>query len=316
MNKQQYSYTYTVFTPTYNRANTLHRAYAGLQAQTFRDFEWVIVDDGSTDNTRELVEQWQREADFPIRYIYQPNQGKHMAINHGVQEARGTLFVVCDSDDALLPTALERMKYHWEQIPAEQRAQFAGVEGFSVDPSGNVVGTRFPQDILDSNNLEIFYRYKMRGDKDGFYLTDILKAYPFPKVSNTTFLPESTVWDRIARRYKKRYVNEAFRTIYFDQSVSLTRSKNPARHAITMSYHYLRLFNEDLDWLLRYRPVRFFSYTIKYVRQQLHARVDIPTQLARIHHPFVKLVVMAMIPAGIAAYLRDRWRMQRLEIET
>ena len=85
-----YQYLFTVFTPTYNRASTLPRVYEGLKPQTFRDFEWLIVDDGSRDNTRELVQMWQAEACFPIRYIYQPNRGKPTAFNRGVQEAQGS----------------------------------------------------------------------------------------------------------------------------------------------------------------------------------------------------------------------------------
>src|SRR5258707_14117604 len=109
-----YEYVFTVFTPTWNRAHTLHRAYQSLHAQTFRNFEWLIVDDGSTDNTREIVEKWQAESEFPIRYIYQENQGKAAAFNRGVREAQGALFLTLDSDDACVNQALERFKYHWD----------------------------------------------------------------------------------------------------------------------------------------------------------------------------------------------------------
>src|ERR1700736_1708087 len=92
---------FTVFTPTYNRAHTLHRVFNSLKAQSFRDFEWVLVDDGSTDNTEELAELWIKTADFPIRYFWQKNSGKHIAYNFGIREARGQMFAVLDSDDAL-----------------------------------------------------------------------------------------------------------------------------------------------------------------------------------------------------------------------
>src|SRR5690554_1988606 len=103
----------TVFTPTYNRAHTLPRLYQSLLDQIFRDFEWLIVDDGSTDGTKELVEGWIAEAAIQIRYIYQPNGGKHTAFNRGVREARSPLFASIDSDDMGLPHTLEAYFREW-----------------------------------------------------------------------------------------------------------------------------------------------------------------------------------------------------------
>ena len=93
-------HVFTVFTPTYNRARTLERVYSSLEAQTFRDFEWLIVDDGSTDGTRALVYEWQRQGSFAIRYFWQENRGKHVAFNVAVRESRGEFFLPLDSDDA------------------------------------------------------------------------------------------------------------------------------------------------------------------------------------------------------------------------
>ena len=110
--KQKNDYIFTVFTPTYNRAHTLSRVYKSLADQTFKNFEWLIVDDGSTDGTKVLIEKWTEEASFPIRYFYQENQGKHIAHNLGVKKARGELFLSLDSDDTCVPEALERFNYH------------------------------------------------------------------------------------------------------------------------------------------------------------------------------------------------------------
>src|SRR5690242_19362698 len=101
---------FTVFTPTYNRAHTIERVYRSLCTQNCRDFEWLVVDDGSTDGTEALIRQWQHEAEFPIRYFWQPNAGKHVAMNRGVAEASGSLFLTLDSDDACVPWALERLR--------------------------------------------------------------------------------------------------------------------------------------------------------------------------------------------------------------
>src|SRR5260370_42528889 len=144
-----YRYVFTVFTPTFNRSQTLSRVYEGLRLQTFRDFEWLIVDDGSTDGTKELVEKWQTESAFLIRYIYQENQGKPAAFNHGVQQARGELFVTLDSDDACVPQALERLKYHWDGIPTAEKDKFSAVAVGCACQNGRVVGDEVPPCGLD-----------------------------------------------------------------------------------------------------------------------------------------------------------------------
>ena len=107
---------FTVFTGTRNRAHTLPRVYDSLRQQTFRDFEWLIVDNESTDGTRELVEGWQAQSDFPIRYLWHENRGKHGSQNRAVGEAHGQLFLTLDSDDPCAANALERFSFHWHAI--------------------------------------------------------------------------------------------------------------------------------------------------------------------------------------------------------
>ena len=108
----------TVFTPSYNRAHTLHRAYDSLCRQPGVDFEWLIVDDGSTDGTAELVNGWAAQAKFPIRYVWQSNRGKHVAINHAVRLCKTPYFIILDSDDACVPGALARVLHAWDTLPA------------------------------------------------------------------------------------------------------------------------------------------------------------------------------------------------------
>ena len=110
-------YIFTVFTPTYNRAHTLSRVYQSLQRQTFKNFEWLIIDDGSTDTTPELIESWKKETDFPIRYTWQENQGINATINRGVKEAQGEFFLIIGSDDSFVPETLERFHFYWNAIP-------------------------------------------------------------------------------------------------------------------------------------------------------------------------------------------------------
>ncbi|MGC9064033.1 MAG: glycosyltransferase family A protein, partial [bacterium] len=111
----------TLFTPTYNREKLLSRLYESIKRQSFSNFEWIIVDDGSTDNTEQIVESWLKESTFDIRYFYQQNSGKHIAINKGVREARGELFFIIDSDDWLGDDSLQDIWQTWQSIPEKQK---------------------------------------------------------------------------------------------------------------------------------------------------------------------------------------------------
>ena len=155
---------FTVFTATYNRAHTLPRVLDALDRQTLRDFEWLIVDDGSTDGTQALVESWDSRTDFPIRYVPLRHAGKHVAFNRGVREAAGELFLNFDSDDGAIPEALERFKAHWESIPADRRAGFSAVSALRMYENGEIIGDRFVEDVHDSETLEKYFKERIRGD--------------------------------------------------------------------------------------------------------------------------------------------------------
>jgi glycosyltransferase involved in cell wall biosynthesis len=215
------TFTYTVFTPSYNRAHLLPRVYESLAKQTFRDFEWLIVDDGSKDNTADVVKELTAKASFPVRYVVKPNGGKPTAVNRGAQEARGRLIAILDSDDWYKPQALERFFHHWNSIPKEQQAGFVGVTGLCCFPAGDRLGTYFPQDVFDSDAIDVRYKYKVTGEKSGILRADILRQYPYPEDLGK-YVSESLVWNRIAKKYKTRFINEVL-TVKEFQSGGITR---------------------------------------------------------------------------------------------
>lgn len=199
----------TVFTPIYNRGYIIGNLYHSLQRQSFRDFEWIVVDDGSTDNTESLFQQFQTEGNsFPIYYIKTANGGKHRAINRGVRIAHGELFLIVDSDDYLTDDALETIDRIEQTIPSEQRRDFAGVcgqRGYSTDTP---IGKTFEGNVLDITTLER-PKHNIYGDKAEVFYTDILKKYPFPEFEGENFITECVVWDRIAwDGYKLRFYNQ------------------------------------------------------------------------------------------------------------
>jgi glycosyltransferase involved in cell wall biosynthesis len=242
----EYDYTFTVFTPTHNRAHTLDRVYRSLEAQTFRSFEWLIVDDGSTDDTERRVRGWQQTANFPIIYVRQDNAGKHFAHNRAVQHARGQFFLTLDSDDGCEPFALERFKFHWDSIDPASRDQFSAVTALCRDQHGNLIGDRFPRDPLDSDSVELVYRYKVGGEKWGFQRTDVLRQFPFPADQRRTYIPEGMVWNAIARRFKTRFTNDVLR-IYYLEGASISRQVPPGAHARGLRLYSQTVLDEHLQ---------------------------------------------------------------------
>lgn len=196
----------TIFTATYNRAHLLERVWRSLVEQRFEGMEWVVVDDGSKDDTEGIVERLQVESDFDVIYVKQKQGGKHRAINRGANIARGELFFIVDSDDWLADGALDKVWNEWQNICGEQ--QFAGVCGVDITPDGEVIGDGFGMDMIDSDSVKIRYKYKIDGDLKEVFRTDVLKEFPFPEIEGETFCPEQLVWYRIAQKYKMRFFNK------------------------------------------------------------------------------------------------------------
>jgi len=296
-------YAFTVFTPTYNRAHTLHRAYEGLIAQTFGNFEWLVVDDGSNDNTQDLLAGWEKDADFPIRYFWQENRGKHIAFNVGVHEAKGALFLELDSDDSCVPQALERFKYHWDSIQPEERKYYSAVTALCIDQHGRLVGDLFPSDVIDSDSLEIRYRYKVKGEKWGFHRTEVLKQFLFPESVERTYIPEGLIWNKVARKYKTRFVNEKLR-IYWISDRSLVHGQRPEKNAIGGQIQHLTTLNTELNWF-RFAPLQFMICAVHYTRFAFHTGTSLKDQWRALTNMPGRLLWGLMLPVGFVIYRLD-----------
>lgn len=200
----------TVFTPTYNRGYIIENLYRSLQKQIFVDFEWLVIDDGSNDDTDKLFALWRMEKNtFPIRYCKVENGGKHRAINKAVSLAQGELFFIVDSDDYLTEDALESIQ-KWEQS-LENKELYCGISGNRGKSKDEIWGTTFEGVYIDATSLER-EKYNINGDKAEAFYTKILKKYKFYEFQGENFITESTVWNRMAHDgYKIRWFNQ---TIY------------------------------------------------------------------------------------------------------
>lgn len=196
----------TVFTPTYNRAHTLLRTYESLLRQDCKDFVWLIVDDGSTDNTAELVKFWQeRDNGFDIRYIYKPNGGMHTAHNMAYEAIDTELNVCIDSDDCLAEGAVKRILTKWKEVKDKG---YAGLIGLDADLNGNVIGRGFPEGLTETT-LTGYYASGGSGDKKLVYRTDVIKRYPpYPVFEGEKYVALAYKYRLIDQDYKLAVLNE------------------------------------------------------------------------------------------------------------
>lgn len=188
----------TIFTPTYNRNYMLKRLYDSLLKQNDKNFEWVVVDDGSIDGTHEYIKKIKQQNKIKITYVYQPNSGKHVAINRGVDLANGEFFAIVDSDDYLTEDAVAKIR-EWFTDIEKSKKKFAGVAGQKGYSNSKPVGTTFNFKTIDAKSNER-EKFNITGDKFEVFYTDVIKKNKFPVYPNEKFMTEMVVWNRIARQ--------------------------------------------------------------------------------------------------------------------
>lgn len=204
--KNQSNIILTVFTPAYNRAHTITRTYESLLNQNCKDFIWLIVDDGSTDNTAELVKQWQKKDNgFEIQYIYKENGGMHTAHNTAYENIHTELNVCIDSDDCMGENAVKIILEKWEEVKDKG---YAGIIGLDADMSGNIIGSGFP-DELEETTVIGYYSAGGSGDKKLVYRTDVINKYPpYPVFEGEKY---------VALSYKYRLIDQSYKMAVLDK---------------------------------------------------------------------------------------------------
>ena len=205
--------TLTIFTPAYNRAHTLPRTYASLLAQKSRDFVWLIIDDGSTDGTEDLVRGWMNSDNgFEIRYIRKENGGMHTAHNTAYENIDTELNVCIDSDDALAENAVEIILSEWKRVKS---TGVAGLIGLDADFSGNIIGTKFPDGVTETT-LSGFYAAGGRGDKKLVYRTDIITSVPpYPVFDGEKYVALAYKYLLVDQKYKMAAINRVLCSVEY-----------------------------------------------------------------------------------------------------
>lgn len=254
MNTNQYKHT--VFTPIYNRANLIDEVYESICGLDYpkEGFEWLIIDDGSTDNLEDHLVRYKMEDKVNIRCIHKPNGGIHTAMNLAIKEAKGEYITRIDSDDILLPDALRSMD-RWlgveKTVPEEN---FIGVVGCCINRNdGKIRGSEFPFEYEDTTGHEIRVKYKSYGDRSFCMKTVVMRQYPIPEYSDVKWVPEKIIWDRIdLAGYITRFVSTPFSmTSEHAQGSMLDSVKDKKKNSSLLikyytAYHQL---TETLMWL-------------------------------------------------------------------
>lgn len=292
----------TILTPTYNRGSILPKLYESLKTQTAKDFEWLVVDDGSTDNTKELVQQWAAESDFPIRYLYKDNGGKHTALNAGIATITTDLTFIVDSDDIVTPDAVETITRYHKRYARENN--LCGYVFLRMFPDGTINGKPFSPDEMVADYIESrINAHDTLADKAEVFFTRCLKEFPFPQYGQEKFLGEDIVWIRMAQKYRMVHINKA---IYVGDYLTSGLTQNRRRHNIQSPIGCMHRAEEFLSPRIRiiYRIKgalqyiiygRFAGYTISQLLKNTSYRI---------------LVACAVIP-GLLLYTKWRWEYQK-----
>ena len=211
------NYTLTIFTPAYNRAHTIAQTYESLCRQTCKDFEWLVIDDGSTDNTHHLIEGWMAENRIPIRYVFQKNQGMHGAHNTAYKNIHTELNTCIDSDDWMPDDAVEKIVSFWKKNGSDK---YAGIIGLDMTKEGVIIGTPFSKDTI-STTLMGFYRKGGKGDKKLVYRTDVVKKYPpYPLFEGEKYVGLSYLYMLIDQDYELLTLNHPLVIVEYQQDGS------------------------------------------------------------------------------------------------
>ena len=211
------------------------------------------------------------------------------------------------SADGLVPQALERLSFHWDSIPDAERPGFSAVSALAMDEHGEIIGTRFPADVFDSDSIEIRYRYKVKGDKWGFQRTAVMRAQQIPEIPGYTgSIAEAVTWRAIARRYRTRYVNEPLRVYWQDQTTSLTRPAIGWTNAPGRVLEAEDRLNNDLRWL-PVVPVTFARDAVAITTSGLHSGRSLADQPRTLRNPGVKALWAVLVPVGVAFYVVERF---------
>lgn len=280
----------TVFTPTYNRAYTLHKCYESLKRQTCKDFIWLIIDDGSTDNTKELVNIWCANSDFKIRYHYQKNQGMSAAHNTAYELINTELNVCIDSDDYMADDAIEKILIFWRKYG---NTSVSGIIALNATTDGRILGTKLPSNVNLSTLNDIYLKYGCKGDKKLIYRSELTRRYPYPILNGEKYMPLNYKYALLDLENKMLLMNEVVCYVeYMNDGSSKNIIKQYRNNPKGFSLYRKVYIKVSRNVVFKFRQI------IHYVATSLISR----NKFFILESPNKAMTLLALIP-GVLLYL-------------
>ena len=281
--------TLGIITTTFNRAYCIHNVYESLKRQENTDFMWLVVDDGSNDNTRELIEQFQNEGVVEIGYIYQENMGMHGARNTAYNYIKTEINIIIDSDDYLADNAVSYIIDFWNK---NKNAGIAGIIALNSDFQGKIIGTLLPENLTTCTVTDLFDKYKAKGDKKLIYRSDVAVQYPYPIFEGEKFFPPSYKFRLIDMNYKMLLMNKVVCRVDYNES-SMTFDKINQYRICAKGFAFFR--NEMIK--ISKEPNYIIKETIHYIAESLLAGDN-----DFVRKSYKKLYTLLCLPVGISLY--------------
>lgn len=284
----------TIFTPTYNRGNIIEKLYNSLIKQTNKNFIWLVVDDGSDDNTEYLIKNWQKKAIISLEYIKQQNSGKHIAYNTAIEKCNTELFFCVDSDDYLLENAIEEILTEYEFI--KNNNSICGIVSSRFNQNNKPMhGKYMPNNVKYSNLSDLYEKYKFRGETSLVFKFSIIKNYKYPKIDGEKFIGEEYIYCQLDREYKLYISKKAY---YISEYLNDGYTKN----FIDIIYN-----NPKGYMLLKYKKLENSSESSFFVKYKQAALYTVACYLNKINFLKTspnKLFTIISIPLAVVVYFK------------
>ena len=298
-------YEFTVFSPCYNSEKFIYRTYESLQNQQFKDFEWLVIEDQSTDQTKEILLEIKKKSDVNINLICN-KKNKMLAYNCNlaVQMAQGKFFIFLGHDDELMPEALDRFYNIWKEIPSNKKNNLAGMMSNCKDEQGNFVDDELPDKPLITDFYNLYYNLGIRGEKCFCYLTDIIRQENFSTVDK--YVPENVMLLNVSDSYETYFFNENLRIYHRNHGSFTNKLESVAgiKYSKGMRHAKLQDLNRRSHKMLK-NPILFFKTLVNFNRFSLHSRISIGRSLVEINTNLLRISLIVCMPIAIIMFLKD-----------